>query len=458
MLALRVTYLTGAVRAADVGTGNDKSRPEWPPHPSRVFSALASAWGAAGCTPEGRAVLEWLEQQPPPELSVCEDLRREDGVTFVPANDTLERPRNPRRFAATLPSREHVDLVWPEAAPTVSQRQELLALASLVPSLGHSTSLVWLRFVEDPGEITLRPASGGSVMLRVPAAGRLARLERLYEDGRYPDAGRWQAYATPDHGRPEFATTVFGDMVVYRLWPEGDPIPLAGALRVCTTFRAALIAVADQPVDPTISGHDRSSTPDSPVPGQAPHLACVPLADVGHRFARSHLMGVGVVLPRTLTTAERRSCLRALGRINMLTLGPLGRVRLERLSATRLPSALDDRTWISPSTVWATVSPVVLDRFPRDPYGEEAAATIRQSCERVGLPSPVAVSLSRVSWVTGAPTADAFPPRPARPGRSRRYHVHAHLIFDRPVQGPVLLGAGRYFGYGLCRPLRGAPR
>ena len=33
--------------------------------------------------------------------------------------------------------------------------------------------------------------------------------------------------------------------------------------------------------------------------------------------------------------------------------------------------------------------------------------------------------------------------------------MHAILIFSEPVVGPVLLGAGRYRGYGLCRPLRG---
>ena len=32
--------------------------------------------------------------------------------------------------------------------------------------------------------------------------------------------------------------------------------------------------------------------------------------------------------------------------------------------------------------------------------------------------------------------------------------VHVHVNFDRPVSGSVLLGVGRYFGLGLCRPWR----
>jgi CRISPR-associated protein Csb2 len=30
--------------------------------------------------------------------------------------------------------------------------------------------------------------------------------------------------------------------------------------------------------------------------------------------------------------------------------------------------------------------------------------------------------------------------------------VHAQIEFAEPVRGPVLVGAGRYLGYGLCLP------
>ena len=34
-----------------------------------------------------------------------------------------------------------------------------------------------------------------------------------------------------------------------------------------------------------------------------------------------------------------------------------------------------------------------------------------------------------------------------------KQQVHVLLEFGGEVQGPVLLGAGRYRGYGLCKPL-----
>jgi len=62
----------------------------------------------------------------------------------------------------------------------------------------------------------------------------------------------------------------------------------------------------------------------------------------------------------------------------------------------------------------------------------------------------------RTSWHCGAlrakPGPDGYPLMPERPGGSNRRQVHLWLRFDRPVLGPVLLGAGRYRGYGLCKP------
>jgi CRISPR-associated protein Csb2 len=33
--------------------------------------------------------------------------------------------------------------------------------------------------------------------------------------------------------------------------------------------------------------------------------------------------------------------------------------------------------------------------------------------------------------------------------------IHAEIYFSEPVEGPLLLGAGRFLGMGLCRSLTG---
>jgi CRISPR-associated protein Csb2 len=219
-------------------------------------------------------------------------------------------------------------------------------------------------------------------------------------------------------------------------------------------MRAAALSHADQPIPEVISGHAPGSTADQPQPSQRPHLAFVPLADVSHRYARGHVIGVAAVLPRKIEPPERRACLRALGRVEELSLGRMGRFQVVRLTTDVDRRTLMTETWTSPSHIWATITPVVLDRFPKTPFGTEAEQIVAKSCVRAGYHDCLrSVELGRVSWVLGVPNADDFPARPQQAGRPQRYHVHARFVFDTPVAGPMLIGAGRYCGYGFCRPL-----
>jgi CRISPR-associated protein Csb2 len=58
-----------------------------------------------------------------------------------------------------------------------------------------------------------------------------------------------------------------------------------------------------------------------------------------------------------------------------------------------------------------------------------------------------------VSAQLGVPPAFDFP-RPQRKDDIDRRRAHAILVFEEPVGGPVLIGAGRYRGYWFVRPWR----
>jgi CRISPR-associated protein Csb2 len=60
----------------------------------------------------------------------------------------------------------------------------------------------------------------------------------------------------------------------------------------------------------------------------------------------------------------------------------------------------------------------------------------------------------RPPWKGAVKVDRNHPPYPSVAGRIRRVQVHVRLAFDRPVRGPVLLGAGRFRGLGLFRPVR----
>ncbi len=234
-------------------------------------------------------------------------------------------------------------------------------------------------------------------------------------------------------------------------------LDLSCAPHVVQRWRDAILTQlegASEAVRRLLSGHDRNGAPL-----EEPHIAFVPLAFVGHPHADGHLMGMGIVLPEQLDPEDRRQALRIIARIERLILGRFGTWRVTSVKAVEPPTNLRSDVWAAHpdgATHWSTVTPVAFDRHPkhsdRSSYQREVAVMIAQACVRIGLPEPRSVIVTAISAHSGVPPAHAFPKLQRKDGSQRR-HAHAILVFDQPVRGPILLGAGRYRGYGVCRPL-----
>ncbi len=70
MFGLGIRYLMGwAMAAAD---GAKKEKAEWPPHPDRIYMALASAWFETGQDSREGNALNWLETIDPPGICASE--------------------------------------------------------------------------------------------------------------------------------------------------------------------------------------------------------------------------------------------------------------------------------------------------------------------------------------------------------------------------------------------------
>ena len=124
--------------------------------------------------------------------------------------------------------------------------------------------------------------------------------------------------------------------------------------------------------------------------------------------------------------------------------------------------------WARPSCDWVTVTPVALDRYPgraTDPRWEErAAASLAAACSNVGLPVPAEVEVLWGPPMPGVPPAGPRALRGAQRGArfggyragtsgQLRLCVHARVRFAVEVAGPLVLGAGRFAGYGLFLPV-----
>lgn len=516
-LAIGIRYLRGHAVATNP-TNRDEA--EWPPHPARIFMAMAAAHFETGADPAERQALEWLEAQPPPALAVPEALPRSPHVVYVPVNDKagpdksvlqsapgLPRSRQARAFPAVWVGDEPVFCTWPDAHPDPATRAALAAVCDKVTRIGHSSSLVQMWLEDTAGEPCLIPVdSGGDLHLRVTSAGTLAYLEErcneaaierfLSLDGRIRSTkgkeqkaakeeylrafGKaWSASSSPPPsvrpaisltqgyrrtGPPQATATrgVFDDRLLILAKGDGPALGLESALALTQALRgAAMKLCTQQPVPEWLSGH----TPESRA-SQAPHAAFLPLPFVGAPHADGHIMGLAVVFPRDVPLLERGRCLAELSRGDCpiaLQLGCLGLWTLAAEERSCPPSALRGETWTASSDTWASVTPVALDRFPKTPrntdrqgWESEVADIVAQACGHVGLPRPVKIDVDATSWHTGVPTASpahgGFPAMPARPGKPSRFQVHVWLRFSVPVQGPVLIGAGRYLGYGLCKP------
>lgn len=529
MLALGIRYLNGWVTASDVA---DRSQVEWPPHPGRVFMALAAAYFQSEPEPRERAALEWLEALDPPEVYAKGCELRKVVTQFVPVNPLFSdekkqrakeqknkkspppplqtapgviRTRQPRTFARAWLEDDTVWLVWPDAEPSAESQAALTALSDRVTRIGHSSSLVQVWVTTESPMTDASPLvpdeSRAKQRLRVTTPGTLEDLEQRF-NGRAvleygdlkvaeleapdqkarakvrnelrekfqnqppvslrPELSRWAGYAPPKSETSHDMPGTFYDpnLLIYRLTSASGSyraLELATTLRFTSLLRKALTEVASRngrSLPESVIGHQ----PDGR-PSESPHLALLPLGFVGSEHADGKLMGLGLALPRDISAADRRALLTALHEIRELKMGPLGVWRMEAPIEDRPPHNLLAETWTAPTDgalEWGTVTPVALDRHPKakDPaaYREEMAKIIRRSCQRVTDEEPERIIVAPVSPHLGTPPAHAFPQLQRKDGSDLR-HTHAIVVFKRAITGPLFLGAGRYRGYGFCRPI-----
>lgn len=385
------------------------------------------------------------------------------------------RGRQPRTFPSVSPDDPCVVFSWDEAAPTDEQRKMLSNLLARVVRLGHSSSLVAMRLTSASPTGGWRPDDAGEMPLRVVEAGQLQALEAAWQRHREEEPRVMpavsQAYTQRSSSQSSDApTSVFSEswLVLRRI--EGPHLPSVSTVGLARAVRKALLSFAEEPIAEVLSGH----TPDGR-PTTAPHLAVVPLPFVGNERATGSILGVALVLPRTVSEADRKAVYRAVAAWEdaarrededtpaiPVNLGASGQLVLERVEWGAPLATLRPSAWCGPALTWSSVTPIALDQNPgnlraRDPHELAAAVSkaetsIRTACARIGLPEPSQVDVLPAAPWAGAAKARFYPPYPGVEGRVQRVLTHARLTFDTAVRGPVIIGAGRFVGLGLFRP------
>jgi CRISPR-associated protein Csb2 len=382
------------------------------------------------------------------------------------------RTRQVRTFPVVIPETPTFAFLWREAEAT-EHREALERLCARVTRLGHSSSLVRCNVVDRDISPTLVPCDDGDTTLRVIGVGQLERLERAFAhhrgvEGRVlPARPQRYGFASRIAAPTAHADSVFsGDWVVFERVGGSRPVS-SRSTDLARALRGALLELHGSTGLPeTLSGHAGGA------PTEQPHVAFVPLPFVGHEHADGAIMGCALVLPHRLPARDRETLLRLVARWEReradergnLTLAggslpPLA-VRRVEVSAKR---SLSPELWCKASTRFITATPIALDKNPGNLRSNlqgtalratlEAEHCISDACQRVVGVRPVSVEVSLAPLLPGGQHVRDFLPWPGRPGRTPRVRVHADIRFSEPVRGPLLLGAGRYFGLGLCLPV-----
>ncbi|HEY1187014.1 MAG TPA: type I-U CRISPR-associated protein Csb2 [Gemmata sp.] len=288
-----------------------------------------------------------------------------------------------------------------------------------------------------------------------------------------PQPSRWQGYAPP---RPPRSVEVCegpfdAGLFVLRELPGNRRYALESCGIVAEAVRSEL--VRRNGTDPRtapewLSGH----APDGR-PSKQSRPAFIPLGFVGHEHADGHLLGIAIAVPTSFDPNMTAALFELLGRhdgnnpheiekgvpylsvdvrnphLGNRVIGNLA-LELDERPEGRRQFTLKTWTWTAPAHVWTTVTPVMLPQFSK-PGKLSPEDIISQACVDAGYPEPVAVRTGFAPLMQGVPHAREFHVR-RREGRPPRLLIHAQIEFPMKVRGPVLIGAGRYAGYGVCRP------
>ena len=488
MLILEVEFIVG--RYAGARSPFDKAS-DFPPAEDRLFSALMASWGLCGRTNDAARALKWLERHSPARIAASPHGERTTPWTFVPVNEATlprRRTRQRRRFPTAIPHVGVISYLWEAAEPDARTFASLQDLAHNTPYLGKTSSLVRCWFRQDRGAIESWPTV---ITPRRVYAGRFDELEWYFQRGKLPSPG---ASVPPEQPpRPVGPQSVFGtEWIVFADAGHRRP-DLRRTAAATRAMRSALLRSFGRREAPEIiSGHHRGVAGQ---PSRAPHLAIVPLANVAWRNADERVLGIALVLPRGASSQDRQEVAYAVARLHeecgvsgteslelevpLEAANPSGPAELWRLvrEPAPAPRSLRSGRYARRARIWSTVTPIALDNAPVPGRPEErqrqAMDEIKFSCERIGLPRPSGIQVALHSAHAGSPSVPAWQNGSSQeiaavlrrggyasweqwdlPTYIRHQPLtHATLSWQEPVEGPVILGAGRFVGLGLCLPL-----
>lgn len=461
MLFISVELLHGTFRGDPHGTAGTGglSRGEWPPSPARLLAAMVAADGTRDrCRLTDGSELEWFEQLAPPVIDAHATpwqqslrpryvvvqggaARKGAHMEYVGRGSTKVRPGV--RAAPRVPL---IHYVWDTEVPA-GTLDALRKRASRIGYLGASDSPVRVRVGTSRPESApfmdrFVPDPDGDVVIRVTAADDVRTLDRMFDAWReggasvsriqFPSLRHEARYRSSRSGKSQDQ----GDVVA---WLRLDRAIGGRRVSIITSlFKRAVLRQHEDLIGeppPVLHGHGFD--------GKGYDLArFLALPDAGYPKSRGRIHGLALWLPPDADRATRISAQTCVQSITQLSGSGL-QVGVRPYAGEPRPVAARPERWCRTSHRWVTVFPAVHER-----RGPLSLAEVSRWCRHAGLPAPIAFRSTRSPLIRGG--VDLAPVEVNRPGRPALPYSHVELWFEEPVRGPVVIGAARQRGLGLC--------
>ena len=463
----------------------------WPPSPARLFQALvAGAARGATLNPSAVAALTWLEELPPPRIAAPHATPGRTFIPFVPNNDLDAVSGDPSRrheVRVAKPTRSFLfdsdqPLVYcwqiPDDAP--ADARAVCEIVDQLYQLGRGIDPAWAAaaileseeaeslLFEHPGILSV-PAGAGD--RPCPGPGTLTSLIERHAAG-------LNRFSRVSGNRPELQGFVQPPKPWFRLVNydarrrvldydlRGDqgfaPRPLHSVYAVATSLRDGAAARLSQAL-PELAGDVERF-----VVGRGAgasdlnrRIRIIPLPSIGTEHTDPSVRRVRIEVPP--------ACPIPLDDLRWAFDGLQARdpETGERWDG-RLVSAEDtgmSERYCGKARVFRSVTPVALPamhtRAHRElPRGsgslrrmehQHACTAVRQALRHLGERTrPEVVAVRREPFHAHGLRAESFVPGSRFPARSL---WHVEIQFPAPVEGPLVIGNGRFCGLGLMAPV-----
>lgn len=453
---------------------------EWPPSPFKLMQALLAGVNQgrnrSQPTVDFESAIRWLEQQDPPWIDAPDSVQgsiltvavpnNEDNLTMAawaggkPEAANTRAKRNalkdmPQRFLQTYkPLAYH----WQIAPDDEAIAQRIAGYAQRITCLGRGIDMVvaWGNVSAEAPAFSSQcylPQHAG-IALRVPVPGSVDSLEARYQAQFRPRSGnvwvvglpplyygtaRYQRADQPA-GKPYIAFELL-ELHGKGFWGRdarwGDEVCAMVRHQVCH----ALMQELETPEDVAQwMGHGEKNEQ---------RLQILPLPSIGHE----HVDGL---IRRVMVTGSDAGLLERLawmleGSELLKDHEPVARfVRVfgeDKMIARYLAVPLETGL-AAGACEWVSVTPVVLPGF--DHNGKRTARLMHKALQQAGLPEPVDMAVSSAPHYRHGFRAGAY----AVPKYLAQYpQYHVRIRWEKPLIGPIAIGAGRLRGLGLFAPM-----